>query len=90
MYATEIEDKIVVVGLAARGPARSADIRTGDIVLSVAGREISELATLFRKVWSLGHAGVEVPMLVYRDGRTIEVTVKSGDRNRFLKGPSVH
>jgi hypothetical protein len=29
-------------------------------------------------------------MLIYRDGRTFEVTVKSGDRTRFLKGPSVH
>ncbi|MEA2928003.1 MAG: hypothetical protein QOG38_431 [Hyphomicrobiales bacterium] len=90
LYATEIESKIVVVGLASRGPARSADIRTGDIVLSVAGREVSELSTMFRKVWSLGDAGVEVPLLIYRDGRTFEATVTSGDRTRFLKGPSLH
>src|ERR1043166_5884584 len=90
LYATEIEGKIVVVGLASRAPARSADIRTGDIVLSVAGREVSELSTLFRKVWSLGDAGVDVPLLISRDGRTFEVTVASGDRTRFLKGPSLH
>src|SRR2546421_9825744 len=40
LYATEIEDKIVVVGLATRGPAQAADVRTGDIILSVAGREV--------------------------------------------------
>jgi S1-C subfamily serine protease len=90
LYATEIEDRLVVVGLASRGPARSADIRTGDVVLSVAGREVSELSTMFRKIWSLGNAGVEVPLLIYRDGRTFEVTVTSGDRTRFLKGPSLH
>jgi S1-C subfamily serine protease len=90
LYATEIEDKIVVVGLATRGPAQAADIRTGDIILAVAGREVSELATAFRKIWSLGDAGVDVPLLVYRDGRTFEVTVTSGDRTRFLKGPSLH
>jgi len=90
LYATEIEDKIVVVGLASRGPAQKADIRTGDIILAVAGREVSELATTFRKIWSLGNAGVDVPLLVYRDGRTFEVTVTSGDRTRFLKGPSLH
>src|SRR5438477_1739471 len=90
LYATEIEDKIVVVGLATRGPAQAADVRTGDIILSVAGREVSELATAFRKVGSLGDAGVEVPLLVYRDGRTFEVTITSGDRTRFLKGPSLH
>ena len=89
-YATEIEGKIVVVGLANRGPARDADIRTGDVVLAVAGRQVSELATMFRKIWSLGDAGVEVPLLLYRDGRTFDVRVTSSDRNRFLKGPSVH
>jgi S1-C subfamily serine protease len=90
LYAHEIEDRLVVVGLASRGPARSADIRTGDVVLSVAGREVSERSTMFRKIWSLGNAGVEVPLLIYRDGRTFEVTVTSGDRTRFLKGPSLH
>src|SRR5579871_3422404 len=44
LYATEVESKIVVVGLARRGPAQAADIHTGDIILAVAGRDVSELA----------------------------------------------
>jgi S1-C subfamily serine protease len=51
---------------------------------------VSDLAAFFRRVWSLGKAGVEVPLTVYRDGRTFEARVTSGDRNRFLKGPSLH
>ena len=90
LYATEVDDKIVVVGLAGRGPARKAELRTGDLVLSVAGKEVHDLAGLYRSVWSLGGAGVEVPLLVYRDGRTFEVRVASTDRNRLLKGPSLH
>jgi S1-C subfamily serine protease len=90
LYATEVEDRIVVVGLAARGPAQKADIRTGDVILAVDGREVSELATTFRQVWSLGQAGVAVPLRIYRDGKTMEVTIKSSDRTRFLKGPSLH
>jgi S1-C subfamily serine protease len=90
LNATEIDDKIVVARVSNGGPARRANLRTGDIVLAVAGTEVSELAGFFRKVWSLGKAGVEVPLTVYRDGRTFEVRVTSGDRNRFLKGPSLH
>src|SRR6266540_6602916 len=60
LYTTELEDKVVVVGLASRGPAQRADIRAGDIVLAVAGTEVSDLAGLFRRIWSLGEAGVEV------------------------------
>ena len=37
LFATEVEDRLVVVGLADRGPAKRADLRTGDIVLAVAG-----------------------------------------------------
>ena len=90
LNATEIDDKIVVARVSNGGPARKANLRTGDIVLAVAGTEVSELAGFFRKVWSLGRAGVEVPLTIYRDGRAFETRVTSGDRNRFLKGPSLH
>jgi len=90
LYASEIEDRVVIVGLATNGPAQRAKLRPGDVVLGVAGMEVSGLAALFRRIWSLGNAGVEVPLLIYRDGRTFELRITSGDRNRFLKGPSLH
>ena len=90
LNAAEIEDKVVVARVSNGGPARRANLRTGDVVLGVAGAEVSERAGFFRKVWSLGRAGVEVPLTIYRDGRTFEARVTSGDRNRFLKGPSLH
>ena len=90
LYATEIEDKVVVVGLAKDGPAQKADLRTGDVVLSIGGADVSDLAGLYRKVWALGAAGVEVPLSIYRDGKTFDARIKSGDRNRFLKSPKLH
>ncbi|HEX2216832.1 MAG TPA: S1C family serine protease, partial [Xanthobacteraceae bacterium] len=90
LYATEIDDRIVIAGLAGRGPAKRANLHVGDIVLAVAGSKVNDLASLFRRIWSLGNAGVEIPLLVHRDGRTVEVRVTSADRNRFLKGPSLH
>ena len=44
LYATEIEDKLVVVGLAKDGPAQRADLRTGDVLLSVGGRRRSAIS----------------------------------------------
>jgi S1-C subfamily serine protease len=89
-YATEVENRLVIVGLADRGPAKRADLRTGDILLEVAGNEVSNLAGLFRRIWAQGNAGVDVPLTIYRDGETMEVRVKSGERDRYLKGPSLH
>ena len=90
LNATEIDDKVVVARVSSGGPARRANLRTGDVVLAVAETEVNDLAGFFRKVWSLGKAGVEVPLMIYRDGRTFEARITSGDRNRFLKGPSLH
>jgi S1-C subfamily serine protease len=90
LYATEVEDTVVIVGLADNGPAQRANLRTGDLVISVDGVEVDNLAGLFRRIWAQGEAGVEVPMLIYRDGKTFEVKVPSSDRGRFLKRPSMH
>src|SRR5258707_1742264 len=90
LNATEVDDKVVVARVSSGGPARRANLRTGDVVLAGARPQGRDPAGFFRKVWSLGKAGVEVPLTVYRDGRTFEVRVTSGDRNRFLKGPSLH
>jgi len=56
----------------------------------VKGETVSTLASFYRKVWSLGHAGVEVPLTLYREGVTFDVRVNSSDRAKFLKGPRLH
>lgn len=90
LYATEMEDKIAIIGLADRGPAQRADLRAGDIVYAVAGKPVDKLASFFRRIWSLGQAGIDVPLTVYRDGRTFDLHIASGDRARFLKVPRLH
>ena len=89
-YAAEIEDRIVVIGVADRGPAQKAGLQAGDVVQAVAGHEPTNLATLFRRIWSLGNAGVEVPLRIYRDGRSFEQKVVSSERSRFFKVPRMH
>ncbi|MEJ2626689.1 MAG: S1C family serine protease [Pseudolabrys sp.] len=90
LYSTEIEDKIVIVGIAPKGPAARAELKTGDVVLEVAGETVSNLGDFYRKVWSLGPAGVEIPLTLYRDGVTFEVEMNSSERGKFLKAPRLH
>jgi S1-C subfamily serine protease len=90
VYSTEVEDKVVVVGMASKGPAARAELKAGDVILAVKGERVTTLAEFYRKVWSLGEAGVEVPLTLYREGLTFEVRVNSSDRVKLLKGPKLH
>ena len=90
MYTTESEKNLVVGGLADGGPAASAGIKQGDLVLEVAGTRIKSLAGLFRTAWQLGPAGTIIPLTIARDGDVLRFEVRSADRNDFLKKPPLH
>jgi S1-C subfamily serine protease len=90
IYAAEIEDKVVTVGIAPKGPAARAELRTGDVILAVKGDKVSDPAQFYRKLWSLGPAGVDVPLTLYREGDIFDVVVASIDRDRMLKKPRFH
>jgi S1-C subfamily serine protease len=90
LFASEIGSRIVITGLANRGPAHDADLRPGDIVIGVGGAEVATLAEFFRRIWSIGDAGAKIPLLIFRDGKTFQLHVESADRGKFLKGPVLH
>src|SRR6202165_760165 len=90
MYTTEIDSKVVVIGISAKGPAGRAELKAGDVVLAVKGENITSQTAFYRKLWALGPAGVDAPLTVYHDGGTFDVVLTSTDRTRLLKGPRLH
>jgi S1-C subfamily serine protease len=89
MYTGEAEQRLAVTGLATGGPADRAGVKLGDMVLEVAGQKVDGLADMFRKVWRLGQAGVEVPLTLTRDAQVLHLQLRSADRNDFLKKPQL-
>ena len=90
VYAMENDNKVVLMGIVERGPARKADLHTGDVVLAVAGAPVVDLAGFYKKLWGLGTAGVEAPLTLYRDGRKFDVKIPTADRNRVANAPKLH
>jgi S1-C subfamily serine protease len=88
--ATGDEGQVVLIDVTKRGPAARAGLRRGDVILAVGGKPVSDLAGFFRGIWSLGDAGVDVPLLVEREGDRFDVNVTSGDRQGFLKSRRLH
>ena len=90
MYSTEIDNRVVVVGITGKGPAARAEIKTGDVILAINGDKITSQTDFYRKLWSLGPAGVDVPLTVYHEGVTFDVVLTSIDRSKLLKAPRLH
>jgi S1-C subfamily serine protease len=90
MYSTEIDNRVVVIGISDNGPAARAELKTGDVILAVKGEKVTGQAGFYRKLWALGPAGVDVPLTVHHEGVTFDVVLASTDRARLLKGPRLH
>jgi S1-C subfamily serine protease len=90
MYSTEIDDRVVIIGVSNNGPAARAELKAGDVILGINGDKVSGQTDFYRKLWSLGAAGVDVPLTVHHEGVTFDVTLASTDRTKLLKGPRLH
>ena len=91
MSTQDPEDGKLIVGrLSAGSPAARAGIKVGDMVLGVGEQRVNSLVELFRAVWALGPAGVEVPLMLARAGDILRIKVKSADRADFFKRPNLH
>ncbi|GLR97339.1 MULTISPECIES: S1C family serine protease [Bradyrhizobium] len=90
LFSTEIDNRVVVIGISTNGPAARAELKTGDVILAVDGEKVTSQSAFYRKMWTLGAAGVDVPLTVHHEGVTFDVTVTSTDRFKLLKAPKLH
>ncbi len=85
MRTEEVRGRLFVTRTPARGPARAAGIKPGDIVLAIGGKPVTTMVDLYRKIWALGDAGVDIPVKVLHGAEIRDIIVHSSDRYKFLK-----
>jgi len=85
LSAEEMRGRLLVARVSPDGPAARAGLKSGDIVIGVAGEEVNSLADLYRKVWARGAAGVEVPLKVLQGLEIRDVTLRSMDRLDYFR-----
>lgn len=88
--AEDDKGRLAVNGLASNGPADRAGVKLNDILAEVAGQRVTGLADAFRAIWRLGPADTAVPLTLVRNGTAVQIDVRSGDRNAYLKKPQLH
>lgn len=89
-FTAETSGRVIIVGTWAGGPAERAGLDSGDIIIGVDDRPVDSMAQFFRRLWSLGDAGVDVPLTIYRDGKLSTISIRSAARGDYYRGPDVH
>lgn len=85
LTSEEVHGRLFVTRVARNGPAFTAGIRAGDMVIGVDGKPIEGLADFYRKVWAVGGAGVGVPVNVVQGVNAKPIVIKSRSRYDYLK-----
>jgi S1-C subfamily serine protease len=88
-FSAESNGEVIVMSVAEGSPADEAGLRRGDVISEIRDGEVDGLADFYRKIWSSGPAGAEIPMRILRDGREAWLRVRSADRNSFLRKPQL-
>jgi S1-C subfamily serine protease len=85
LNSTEEDGRLKVIRVSSDGPAEKAGIEPGDIILSLSGKKIENLADFYRRLWSAGEPGVEVTLKVLKGADVIDVKVLSIDRAENIR-----
>lgn len=81
----EVQGHLFVSRVSPGGPADKAGVRTGDVVIAVAGEAVGSHGDFYRRVWALGPAGTDVPLNVLQGAKLNDLSVHSIDRVEYLR-----
>jgi S1-C subfamily serine protease len=86
----ELQGHLLVTRVSPEGPADKAGVRNGDIVVGVGVDPVKTHEELYRRVWGLGAAGVDVPLKILQGADVRELRLRSIDRFQYFKEKPIY
>jgi S1-C subfamily serine protease len=86
----ELHGHLFVTRVSPEGPADKAGVRNGDIVVGVGPDPVKNHEELYRRVWGLGAAGIDVPLKILQGADVREFKLRSIDRFQYFKEKPVY
>jgi S1-C subfamily serine protease len=90
MHTADTTERLFVTGVGPDGPADLAGMEPGDIVLSVEGVAVTDLAHMYRTIWAVGPPGAEIRFTILRDDDVLSIRVRTSDRYSRMNLPRRH
>ncbi|MGQ0510406.1 MAG: S1C family serine protease [Betaproteobacteria bacterium] len=85
MSTEELRGRLFVSRVSPGGPAESAGVRAGDMLVGVGEEQVSSLADFYRKLWARGAAGVDVPLRLLQGAQVKDLQLRSIDRVDYFR-----
>ncbi|MGP1678748.1 MAG: S1C family serine protease [Burkholderiales bacterium] len=85
MATEEVQGRLFVTRVSPQAPADTAGVRRGDIVIGVGADPVTTQVEFYRKLWSLGPAGTEVPLKLLQGASVKEIRLRSIDRMQYFR-----
>ncbi|HEY6239774.1 MAG TPA: S1C family serine protease [Burkholderiales bacterium] len=86
----EVHGHLLVTRVSPEGPADRAGVRNGDVVIGVGADPVRSREELYRKIWGLGAAGIDVPLKVLQGVEMRDFKLHSIDRFQYFKEKPVY
>jgi serine protease Do len=86
----EVQGNLIVTRVSPDSPADDAGLQQGDVIVGIAGKPVQGQKDFYTKLWATGNAGVDVPLEVLKGNQVQSYTVKSRDRDSYLRPKPVY
>ena len=85
LAADEVSGRLIVSRVSPDGPADSAGVRNGDIILGVGNDSVKSQADFYQKLWNRTSAGDVIKLRVLQGADIRDIPVKSIDRVEYFR-----
>ncbi len=90
LYTSEAGNKLFVAGIVPNAPSDRSELQTGDIITGINNKSITTLSEMYKKIWSLGEAGIDIILNINRDGLDFDILIKTDDRYNYMDKRKEH
>ncbi|MDB5896146.1 MAG: signal protein [Rhodoferax sp.] len=88
LTSTEQSGRVQVLQVNKEGPAESAGLQPGDLVLAVDGAKVDSLESFYKKLWAHTEPDADVQLTVLQGADIKTIVLKATDRMRTMRKPA--